>query len=155
MGALASQFGSVTVSAVPDGQSAEVGGIQNTVTDLGASIGTALAGSIMIATLTCSFLATIEQNPDVPTQVRTRASTELTSGAPFLSDARLQAALDDANVPAGTAQAALDANAAARLDGLRAARSVLAFAALIALFFTRRIPASQPRSAGGPGPSGS
>ena len=32
IGALASQLGSVTVSAVPDEQSAEVGGVQNTVT---------------------------------------------------------------------------------------------------------------------------
>ena len=31
MGALASQLGAVTVSAVPDSRSAEVGGIQNTV----------------------------------------------------------------------------------------------------------------------------
>jgi MFS family permease len=43
IGALASQLGSVTVSAVPDEQSGEVGGVQNTMTNLGASIGTALA----------------------------------------------------------------------------------------------------------------
>ena len=42
IGALASQLGAVTVSAVPDEQSSEVGGLQNTVTNLGASIGTAL-----------------------------------------------------------------------------------------------------------------
>ena len=46
MGSLASQLGAVTVSAVPTEQSAEVGGIQNTMTNLGASIGTALAGSL-------------------------------------------------------------------------------------------------------------
>ena len=51
MGALASQLGAVTVSAVPDEQSPEVGGVQNAVTNLGASIGTALAGSILIAAL--------------------------------------------------------------------------------------------------------
>jgi hypothetical protein len=34
----------VTVSAVPDEQSGEVGGVQNTMTNLGAPIGTALAG---------------------------------------------------------------------------------------------------------------
>ena len=49
IGALASQLGSVTVSAVPDEQSGEVGGLQNTVTNLGASIGTALAGAVLIA----------------------------------------------------------------------------------------------------------
>ena len=52
IGALASQLGAVTVSAVPDEQSPEVGGLQNTATNLGAAIGTALAGSILIAALT-------------------------------------------------------------------------------------------------------
>ena len=47
IGALASQLGSVTVSAVPDDQSPAVGGLQNTATNLGASIGTALAGSLV------------------------------------------------------------------------------------------------------------
>src|SRR5512132_2455144 len=49
IGALASQLGAVTVSAVPDDESPEVGGVQNTMTNLGASLGTAVAGSIMIA----------------------------------------------------------------------------------------------------------
>ena len=39
IGALASQLGAVTVSAVPDELSPEVGGLQNTATNLGASIG--------------------------------------------------------------------------------------------------------------------
>jgi hypothetical protein len=41
IGALASQLGSVTVSAVPDELSPEVGGLQNTATNIGASLGTA------------------------------------------------------------------------------------------------------------------
>jgi hypothetical protein len=49
VGALASQLGAVTVSAVPDEQSPDVGGLQNTATNLGAALGTALAGSILIA----------------------------------------------------------------------------------------------------------
>ncbi len=52
IGAIASQLGSVTVSAVPDEQSGEVGGLQNTGTQLGASIGTALAGAVLISALT-------------------------------------------------------------------------------------------------------
>ncbi|MFE2878428.1 MFS transporter [Streptomyces roseus] len=146
MGALASQLGSVTVSAVPQAQSAEVGGVQNAVTNLGASIGTALAGSIMIAALTTSFLATIEANPAVPDSVTSKATVQLQSGAPFLSDAQLNSALDEAGVNPELSQAALDANAEARLDGLRAALAILALAALIALFFTHRIPSAQPRS---------
>jgi MFS family permease len=70
IGALASQLGAVTVSAVPDEESPEVGGIQNTMTNLGASLGTALAGSILIASLTSAFLTNIAELGDpVPGQV--------------------------------------------------------------------------------------
>ncbi|MFB0620908.1 MFS transporter [Streptomyces sp. AGS-58] len=148
MGALASQLGSVTVSAVPELQSAEVGGVQNAVTNLGASIGTALAGSIMIAALTSSFLTSVEQNPAVPDQVKSQASDRLRAGAPFLSDAQLEKALGDAGVSEQVSQGVVDANTEARLDGLRAALAALALAALLALFFTSRIPTAQPRTKG-------
>ncbi|MET9886435.1 MFS transporter [Streptomyces sp. NPDC006430] len=147
MGALASQLGSVTVSAVPEEESAEVGGVQNAVTNLGASIGTALAGSILIAALTSSFLTSVTENPAVPEEVKSQAAVELESGIPFLSDAQLQDALDEAGTSPQQAQAVLDANAAARLDGLRAALAILAFAALVAMFFTQRIPTTQPHAA--------
>ncbi|MFD6936311.1 MFS transporter [Streptomyces goshikiensis] len=150
MGALASQLGAVTVSAVPDERSSEVGGIQNTSTNLGASIGTALAGSIMIAVLTSSFLATIDQNPAIPADVKSQAHTNLSGSAPFLSDEQLGAALDEAGTDPAVAQAALDANDSARIDGLRAALGILALTALLALFFTQRIPATQPSATRGP-----
>ncbi len=150
IGALASQLGAVTVSAVPDEQSAEVGGIQNTVTNLGASIGTAVAGSIMIAALTASFLTTIDQNPAIPAEVKTQAHTALAGSAPFLSDEQLTTALEEAGTDPAVAQAALDANEEARIEGLRAALGILALAALLALFFTQRIPAAQPGAARGP-----
>jgi MFS family permease len=147
IGALASQLGAVTVSAVPDEQSPEVGGLQNTATNLGASIGTALAGSLLIAALTASFLHGIEQNPAVPPKVSTQASTELAGGIPFLSDADLQAALTKAGASKEVTQAVLDENEQARLDGLRTALAALAVLALLGLFFTTRIPDQQPGSA--------
>jgi MFS family permease len=147
IGALASQLGSVTVSAVPDDQSADVGGLQNTATNLGASIGTALAGSLLIAALTASFLHGIEQNPAVPPAVSTQASTELAGGIPFLSDADLQAALAKAGASKQVTQAVLDENQQARLDGLRTALAALALLTLIGLFFSTRIPTEQPGSA--------
>jgi MFS family permease len=144
VGALASQLGSVTVSAVPDEQSGEVGGIQNTVTNLGASIGTALAGAVLIAALTTSFLAGVQNNPDVPKDLAAKAQVELAGGIPFLSDKDLEAALDKAGVPATTADAIITENANARIDGLRSSLSLLALIALIAMFTARRIPARQP-----------
>jgi Major Facilitator Superfamily len=143
-GGLASQLGAVTVSAVPDEQSPEVGGLQNTATQFGASIGTALAGAILITSLTSSFLSGIAQNPDVPPEVSSQGSVELASGIPFVSDADLEAALEEAGATPDVTQAVVDENEEARLDGLRSALALLALIAVVALFFTRRIPDRQP-----------
>jgi MFS family permease len=146
VGALASQLGSVTVSSVPDEQSGEVGGLQNTLTNLGASIGTALAGAVLIATLTSSFLTGIQNNPAVPANVSSEASTKLAGGIPFISDKDLNVALEKAGVPEDQAKAIVDENATARIDGLRSSLTVLALIALIAAVFTFRIPTKQPGS---------
>jgi EmrB/QacA subfamily drug resistance transporter len=144
MGALASQLGSVTVSAVSDDQSPEVGGLQNTASQFGASLGTALAGSVLIASLTASFLSGLANNPDVPKSVSSQASVELQSGVPFVSDPQLESALEDAGVDATTTQAIVDENEQGRVDGLRSALALLAIIAVLALFFTKRIPTRQP-----------
>jgi Na+/melibiose symporter-like transporter len=144
LGAMASQLGAVTVSSVPDEQSGEVGGLQNTGTQLGASIGTALAGAVLISALTASFLTGIEENPAVPDPVVAQAQTELASGAEFISDDDLEAALDEEGVPAPTADGIVETNEQSRIDGLRVAIAILALMALAALPFTRGIPKLQP-----------
>ncbi|HEY7468846.1 MAG TPA: MFS transporter [Acidimicrobiia bacterium] len=140
VGALASQLGAVTVSAVPDEESGEVGGLQNTMTNLGASLGTALAGSILIAALTTAFIQGIQENPAVPPEATAEAEVELAGGIPFVSNAQLQAGLDEAGVPAEEAAAIMEENEMARIAGLRASLAVLAVVALIALHYTRLVP---------------
>jgi MFS family permease len=147
VGALASQLGAVTVSSVPDEQSGEVGGLQNTVTNLGASIGTALAGAVLISALTTSFLAGVENSAAVEDDLAAQAQVELSAGIPFVSDDEVASVLDEAGVPPQTADAIIEEYETARLAGLRASLSVLAFMALIALPFTRRIPTRQPSTA--------
>ncbi len=147
VGALASQLGSITVSSLPDEHSAEIGGVQNTVTNLGASIGTAMAGAVLISTLTTSFLTGVQHNPDVPADLVSTAEVKLAEGIPFLSDKDLETALAEAGVPPRTAEAIVDQNADARLDGLRASLSLLAVFALLALFFARHTPIRQPSAA--------
>jgi hypothetical protein len=146
VGALASQLGSVAVSAVPDDLSPEVGGLQNTATNIGASLGTALAGSVLIASLTATLLTGIQNNPAVPPDVKQRANVELASGVPFLSDADLEAALQEAGVSGDTATAIVDDNATARLAALRSALAVIALVAALALLFSGGIPTRQPGS---------
>jgi MFS family permease len=144
IGALASQLGSVTVSAVPDERSGEVGGLQNTLTNLGASIGTALAGAVLVSALTSSFFSGLDDNPDVPDAVVDQAEVELAAGVPFVSDDDLEDALDDAGVPPEVEDEIVDENTAARIEALQAALGVLALLGVIALLTSGRIPDEQP-----------
>ena len=141
LGALSSQLGAITVSSVPDSQSAEVGGLQNTATNLGASLGTALIGSVLIATLSAAFMTGIQDNPAVPSSVQEQSSVQLASGVPFISDTQLRGALEDAGVDQETAGAIMSVNSGSRLDALRAALALTALLAIAALFITGRLPA--------------
>jgi MFS family permease len=140
IGALASQLGAVTVSAVPDDESPEVGGVQNTMTNLGASLGTALAGSLLIASLTSAFLTNVQQSPAIPASVKEGAQVELAGGVAFVSDADLEAALEEAGASSSTTDAALAAYSDARLAGLISALGILAMLAVVALFLAQSIP---------------
>jgi len=140
VGALASQLGAVTVSGVRDEETGDVGGLQNTMTNLGASLGTALAGSILIAGLTAAFLEGVTDNPEIPVEVSTQAGVELASGVPFISNAQLETALVDTALSQEEIDAIVDENEAARIIGLRMSLAVLAIIALSGLFFTNKIP---------------
>ncbi|KRD45368.1 MFS transporter [Cellulomonas sp. Root930] len=157
VGALASQLGAVTVSAVPDELSGDVGGVQNTMTNLGASLGTAVAGSILIVTLTSTLLTGLGDNPQVSAEVTATAQVQLAGGVPFVSDAQLQTALDEAGLPPDEVTAITEENAAARIDALRASLAVLAIVAALALYFSRLIPTlpvgSEPVEAASPPPA--
>lgn len=144
LGALASQLGGITVSSVPDSESAAVGGLQNTATNLGASLGTALIGSIMLATLAGSATAALQDNPDVPPEVLERAEIALADDVEFISQSQLTEALEQTSLDPASREAILDANEEARLDALRTALAAAAVLAVGALFLTGGLPTQAP-----------
>ena len=160
IGALASQLGAVTVSALPDSMSAEVGGLQNTFTNFGASLGTALVGAVLIGSLTTSFITGVTHNPSVPAEVTAQATVTMESGIPFISDSDLRKQLATTTLPASTQDAIVAENASARLIGLRTALWLVALITVVGLFFTGMLPrrpvgaAEDPPPPGGPGPGG-
>jgi len=94
--------------------------------------------------LIASFLTGVEQNPAVPPEVATQATVELAGGIPFISDADLRTALEEAGASDQVIEAVMEDNEQARLDGLRTALAALGLIALAGLFFAGRIPSEQP-----------
>ena len=67
----------------------------------GASIGTALAGAILITALTASFLSRHGAEPGCSCGGHLEANVELANGIPFISDADLEAPLEEAGESGG------------------------------------------------------
>jgi MFS family permease len=139
-GLLLSQLGNVIMSSVDPSQTNEAGGLQGTAQNLGASLGTALIGSVLIAALTTGFVSRVEQNPSVPAETKERVLAVAESGLDVAPVDTVEAALIDNGVAADEAEAIADDYGDAELQGLRRSIGAVAIFAVLSLWFTRRLP---------------
>src|ERR1700740_2128988 len=79
-GLLMSQLGKVIMSSAPPEETNEAGGLQGTAQNLGASLGTALIGSVLLLGLLNGFNSRIQQNPAVPANVKTQIADAAEKG---------------------------------------------------------------------------
>lgn len=143
-GLLLSQLGNVIMSSVPPARINEAGGLQGTAQNLGASLGTALIGAILIAALTSGFLAEVEENPAIPSATRARLEQAVQKGIPVVPVDDVEQSVRDAGVPAAQASAIADDYGDAQLQALKLAIGAVAVFALLSLWFTRRLPGRSP-----------
>jgi EmrB/QacA subfamily drug resistance transporter len=143
-GLLLSQLGNVIMSSVDPAKINEAGGLQGTAQNLGASLGTALIGSVLIAALTNSFIERVQQNPAVPEDVRERVTHVAQKGIPVVAVADVEQAGVDAGLTDDQAKAIADDYGDAQLQGLKRAIGAVAIFALLALWFTRGLPGRGP-----------
>jgi hypothetical protein len=72
---------------------------------------------------------------------------KLAGGVPFISDADLESALEDAHVSSRAADDATAAYQKARITGLKAGLAILALMTILALLMSRAMPVTQPKEA--------
>jgi EmrB/QacA subfamily drug resistance transporter len=140
-GLLMSQLGNVIMSSAPPEEANEAGGLQGTFQNLGASLGTALIGAILLTSLTSSFVSRIEQNPALPADARTAITQEAAKGIDIVTVEQVEKGAADAGLPPAQAAAVADDYGAAQIDGLKTALLGVAILAFLGLWFTRRLPA--------------
>jgi EmrB/QacA subfamily drug resistance transporter len=139
-GLLLSQLGNVIMSSVEPAKINEAGGLQGTAQNLGASLGTALIGAVLIAAMTNGFVSQIEENPAVSPPVRERVTQIAEKGIPVVPVDDVERAAVDQGVPADEAKAIAEHYGDAQLHGLKLALLAVAFFALLSLWFTRGLP---------------
>ena len=139
-GLLLSQLGNVIMSSVDPAKINEAGGLQGTAQNLGASLGTALIGAVLIAALTNGFVSQVKDNPAITPPVRAEVTQIAEKGIPIVPVDDVERAARDQGVPTDEAKAIADDYGGAQLQGLKRALGAVAIFALLSLWFTRGLP---------------
>jgi MFS family permease len=139
-GLLFSQLGNVIMSSAPPEETNEAGGLQGTAQNLGASLGTALIGAILLTALTNGFVTNIQQNPALPQHVRDQVTQGAEQGVDVVPVSQVEQAAKDAGLTSKQAEAVAQDYGDAELNGLKIALLAVAFFAVLAFWFTRRLP---------------
>lgn len=140
LGLLASQLGNVIMSSVTPDRGGEAGGLQGTAQNLGASLGTALIGSVLIAALASNFTNSVLADPGLPESLRQSAAAAAEKSANFVSTSQVEQAALEAGVSEADTATLVDVYAGSQLRALRAALAGIALFALVALAYVRRLP---------------
>ena len=145
IGLLASQLGNVIMSSVDPAQTNQAGGLQGTAQNLGASLGTALIGAILLGALTTGFVDNVEHNdaisPDVQSAVSDAAAA---TGLEVIPVADVTPLLVTAGVPQADAELITEDYATAQLFGLKVALFAVALFSIGSSWFTRKLPGHEP-----------
>jgi MFS family permease len=139
-GLLASQLGNVIMSSVPPAKSSEGGGLQGTAQNLGSSLGTAIIGAVLLASLATGFTQRVADNPDIPAAARETIVANTEQGIDIVPVKDVETAAVEGGLTQAQAQAVAGDYGDAQLEALRLALGAVALAALLSLWFTRRLP---------------
>ena len=139
-GLMMSQLGNVIMSSAPPDKTNEAGGLQGTAQNLGASLGTALIGSVLLTGLLTGFQARIADNPALSEPVRAEIAAATQEGIEIVTTEQARAAATAAGLNPTEVDAVTDDYADAQLEALKRAMLAVALLALLSLMFTRRLP---------------
>ncbi len=141
-GLLVSQLGNVIMSSVDQSKANEAGGLQGTAQNLGASLGTALIGAVLLTALTAGFVSRVTNDQSLPAHAREQIeATASASGLEVVPVADVEQAALDAGLSRRDAESVASSYGDALLDALKRSLGAVAFLAFLGLAFTRGLPA--------------
>jgi EmrB/QacA subfamily drug resistance transporter len=143
-GLLLSQLGNVIISSVDPAKTNEAGGLQGTAQNLGASLGTALIGSVLIAALTTGFTSRVEENPAVTPAAQERIAQAAEKGIPVVTVEEVEQAALEAGVQQDEAEAIAGDYGDAQIQALKRSIGAVAIFVVLSFWFTRGLPARLP-----------
>ena len=138
-GLLVSQLGNVIMSSVPAERGSEAGGLQGTAMNLGASLGVALVGSILIAALVGNFQNAVLADPALA-EIAPQLTAQAEQNANFVSVEQVSASAEQAGLDTEQVAAITETYANAQIVALKVAFATIAFFSLLALWYVQSLP---------------
>src|SRR5262249_2285458 len=110
--------------------------------NLGASLGTALIGAILILNLINGFNDNVADNPQISTQTQEEIAANTEEGIDIIPATQVEQLALSKGLPQDQAEAVANEYGDAQLEALRVSVGAVAAIALLCLWFTRKLPAT-------------
>src|SRR5262249_18288297 len=140
-GALVTLVVKVLVTASPKELAGDVGSLRGTANNLASAVGTAVAGALLVGLLSTMILRNIAENPLLPPEIRSQVDLDSIT---FVSNDRLQSAMERTSANREQVAEALQVNADARLRALKFGLLIMAALAFITIMPAGRLPTYVP-----------
>ncbi len=143
LGLVMAQVSNLTLSAVPVSLAGEASGINNTLRQVGSTLGSAIIGAVLLSALTANLTAGITTSPNIPETLKptiANAVSKQTTNIEFGGGAQLSSAVPPQvtqEIKRVSDQAMVDANKAAF-----AYTALFAFLGFVTSFFLPNVPVS-------------
>jgi EmrB/QacA subfamily drug resistance transporter len=142
MGLIVSQLGNVVQSSVGEDDRGEAGGLQFTAQQLGASLGTALIGAVVISGLVAGFSGKVSDNPKISAEAKQEVGVRLEGNVSFISTKEVQDAAEKAGLDRASTDAIVSDYADAQLTALKTGLLFAGLMVCAAFLTTRRLPSA-------------
>lgn len=139
-GLVASQLGNVIMSSVGDEDRGEAGGLQGTAQNIGTSIGVAMIGAILIASLSGGVNELAQKDPALSAETKVAVAQHAGQGIEIQTTAQLNEQLTAAGIPESEAQALIADYSEAQIAAIKEAILLAAIFALLGLLIAQRLP---------------
>ena len=137
MGLVLSQINNLTLSAVPVREAGEASGVTNTFRQIGASLGAAIIGAILLSTILVHLESAVESSARIPPQAKSSITSTLRAQASGLA---FGGGDIFAQLPPDVQGEMLEMRRAATTAGIRRAFLYGAIFAILGLFVSTRLP---------------
>ena len=135
----------LTQSSVSLERQSEASGVNRAFFNLGSSLGTALAGAILIAVLISGFTGLVSTSTAIPQENKAAIEQAIKTGAKAVSNQQLSEVLQAKGLSDSEIAELVNINARARDRALRISLAAVALLGLIGVFLALLLPNNRPK----------